>query len=131
MDLKKIILFLGVLSLMACQEVTHTAKPKNLIPKEKMVDILVDMAKVDAAISLNAREYEKRGAKGKEFIFKKYNIDSLQLVSSNRYYAEHFKINQQIYENVQEILQKQSDSLYALEKKKKEAAKEKDTDKKE
>lgn len=119
---KTIILFCGCL-LLACQNVKHTPKPKNLIKEDKMVNVLVDLAKINAAISLNAREYEKRGIVGKELIFKKYDIDSLQLVKSNAYYAENFKINQRIYDSVRSRLKAEKDSLETLDKKKKEAEK--------
>lgn len=99
---------------LGCQDIEKTPKPKNLIPEDKMVEILVDMAKVDAAFSLSSREYEKRGAAGRELILKKYNVDSVQLVNSNAYYAEDFKTNQRIYEKVQAKLEFQNDSLRDL-----------------
>lgn len=110
------LLILVLLSLLwGCQKVQPVEKPKNLIPEEKMIDILVDMAKIDAAISINKPEYEKRGAPGKELLFQKYDIDSAQLVNSNAYYASKFRINQRIYETVVERLQTEVDSLHKRE----------------
>lgn len=121
---KTITLLCGCL-LLSCQNVEHEPKPKNLIKEEKMVNVLVDLAKIDAAISLNAKKYRKRDVVGKKLLFKKYNIDSLQLVKSNAYYAEHFKINQRIYDSVRARLEREKDSLDALDKKAQEKAKEK------
>lgn len=98
----------------SCQKIQKTPKPKNLIPEEKMVDILVDLAKLDAAASISEKEFRKRGVTGKDFIFEKYGIDSAQLVQSNTYYAEQFRINQRIYEKVEAELKKENDSLNAL-----------------
>lgn len=114
MKFSRIILIgLGLL-LFACQKVEKTPKPKNLIPEEKMVAILVDLAKIDAAASISEKEFRKRGLVGKSFVFEKYQVDSAQLIQSNNYYAEQFKTNQRIYEKVEAELKKENDSLNAL-----------------
>lgn len=105
-----ILLLLG-----SCQDVEKAPKPANLIPEGEMVNILVDFAKVDALISLSTKEYEKRGAPARQLIFEKYQIDSLQLVESSNYYADHFKINERIYKAVEAKLQKETDSLNILD----------------
>lgn len=126
MNTRHFIFALLVLLLLAsCQNVEKTAKPENLIPENEMVDILVDFAQIDALISLSTKEYEKRGAPARRLIFEKYNIDSIQLVQSSNYYADHFKINQRIYEAVEAKLQKATDSLNALDEKYKKEVSEK------
>lgn len=117
MKFSRIILFALGFFFFACQSVEKTPKPENLIPEEKMVDILVDLAKVDAAASVSEKEYRKRGSVGKDFIFEKYAIDSAQLVQSNAYYAEQFRLNQRIYEQVEAKLKIENDSLSALKEK--------------
>lgn len=99
------------LLILGCQKIEKTPKPENLIPEDKMVEILVDLAKIDAAMSVSTKEYEKRGVVGRELILKKHQVDSLQLVQSNAYYAENFRVNQRIYERVEAILKFQNDSL--------------------
>ncbi len=116
MTLKKIAVFFCCIVLFAaCKDIKHTPKPKNIIPEDKMVEVLVDLAKLDAVSSINPRKYEERGSVGKELLFKKYQIDSLQLLQSNRYYAEHYAINKRIYEKVAKALEAESDSLYKVE----------------
>lgn len=95
----------------SCQKVEKTPKPDNLISEDKMVEVLIDLAKVDAAISLSAKEYEKREVKARDLIFEKYDIDSAQLVNSNAYYSENFRINQRIYEKVESRLKAENDSV--------------------
>lgn len=61
-------------------------KPKNLIEKDKMIDILYDLSLLDAIKSQNING----GISSKtveNYIFKKYKIDSIQLAKSNTYYA--------------------------------------------
>lgn len=103
-------LFLG------CQSVEKTPKPKNLIGEEKMVDLLVDMLKVDATISYSTGLFEKRDVQARDLIFEKYNIDSLQLAQSSAYYSENFKVNQRIYENVEARLKLERSDLDSLNK---------------
>lgn len=111
--------FMLVLLVVGCQKVDKPKKPKNLIPEDQMVDILVDLAKIDAAISINGIEYQNRGADTKELLFEKYQIDSAQLVRSNAYYTQKFKVNQSLYERVYDRLKEESDSLVKQEEREK------------
>lgn len=110
----KILLFLLVV-FTSCQDVNMAPKPKNLIPEDTMVNLLVDLQKMDAVISKNKNYYELRKVKAKDLIFEKYQIDSLQLAESSNYYAEDFTTNTRIYERVitkLEAEKKVIDSLY-------------------
>lgn len=108
-------LFLFLLGLSACQKVERAPKPKNLIPADQMVEILVDLAKIDAARSVNRNQFEERGGdQMKELLFEKYGIDSTRFVQSSYYYSENFRINDTIYSRVKRRLQQESDSLYKL-----------------
>lgn len=127
MHFNKYIFILVAGLLMACSNIQRTEKPKNLIPEDQMVNILVDMAKIKAAKSINSQKYDDRNPQGKEMIFKKYSIDSTQLMRSTIYYAEQYTVNNRIYEKVTDRLQAESDSLYALEKERREAKNKKDS----
>src|SRR5699024_7259965 len=106
--------------LLSCQHIDQTPKPDNLIPEEKMVNILVDMAKLNAAQGVSTKNYRKRHVNAKELMFEKYDIDILQLIKSNNYYAEHFDVNARIYDSVRSKLQLEKKRLEALERKSKE-----------
>lgn len=107
------LLFFVVLG--ACQEVQKAPKPDQLIPEEKMVDILVDLAKIDAAMTYNMKYVEKNGIKPKSYIYKKYGIDSVQLTESNAYYMERFEVNKRMYDEARARLQKQRKKLDSLQ----------------
>ena len=98
----------------ACQSVDHAEKPENLIAEDKMIDVLTDLLKLDAAESFSSIEYEKREVSTKELIFKKYKIDSLQFVKSSEYYAEDFKTNERIYDSVRARLENEKNVLDSL-----------------
>lgn len=115
------------LAVVGCQNMHRHSKPKHLIKEDKMVDILVDLAKVNAALSLNSREYGKREVSGRDLIFEKYDIDSAQWVHNSAYYADRFKKNEKIYERVRERLENEKDELDSLEKAKKEKEEAKDS----
>ena len=66
--------------------------PDNLIPEEKMVDILYDMSLISVSKGINKRILENNGMKPKKYILKKYNIDSLQFVLSNEYYSSKLQV---------------------------------------
>src|SRR5574343_776611 len=61
-------------------------KPKKLIEKDKMVDILYDIALLEAIKSQNVNGGIS-SKKANEFLFQKYKIDSLQWEENNKYYA--------------------------------------------
>ena len=84
-------------SLVACN--TAVEKPKNLIEKDKMVDILYDMSLLEAIKSQNIGG-GITNTKANEYIYKKYKIDSIQLAKSNKYYASDLEEYKKMFEKV-------------------------------
>ena len=105
---KQFIISLGfILLLAACNTVKEPEKPKNLISKEKMVDILIDSKIIASASSVNKKIMKDNGVNLGTYVFEKHNIDSLQFALSNNYYAFHIK-------DYEDINAKVSDSLEGL-----------------
>lgn len=98
-----------------CQNIPKAPKPDRLIPEDKMVDILVDLAKIDASMSFNPRSFKKRGIDPEAYIYEKYGIDSAQLAKNNAYYIEQFEINKRMYEAVRERLKNQKEILDSID----------------
>ena len=71
-----------------------------------MVDILYDMALLQAMKSYNPNMLDVMNINSTNYIYKKYNIDSLQFAQNNEYYASRIEEYQKIYEKVDERLQK-------------------------
>lgn len=92
---------------------TKNDKPANLIPRDKMKNILTDMhliesrsyriVKDDSAKSVTKASYL--------FIFKKYNIDTAQLRTSMEYYLSNPEMMDQMYEEMIDSLQKRQSKL--------------------
>ncbi len=85
-------------------------KPKNLIDKDKMVDILYDLSLLEAIKAQNIGG----GINTKqtnEYIYKKYKIDSVQLAQSNKYYASDVEEYKKIFVKVKAKLDEQNQKL--------------------
>ena len=86
-----------------------------------MLDIMYDMALLDALKYQNVNSLYSNGINPKSYIYKKYKIDSLQFVKSNAYYAADYRE----YKNMFDVLNKRlkeekkvADSLITIQKKK-------------
>lgn len=96
----KYILFLLLVTSCHNNTIKKPKKPKNLISKEKMVDILYDMTIITHAKSTQKRTLENKGLQPEKYVFEKYNIDSLQFARSNEYYTFNIEDYQQIYKDL-------------------------------
>lgn len=101
----KAILFLCVALLLSCGEKV-VEKPEKLIPKDKMVDLLYDMAILTAAKNTNADLLKRNNIETMDYLYKKYGIDSTQFSNSNTYYASIPTTYLSIYTEVDERLGK-------------------------
>jgi hypothetical protein len=81
-------------------------KPANLISKNTMVDIIYDMAIINAAKGVNRKILELEGFYPEDYVFRRYNIDSLQFALSSEYYAYNLKVYEDIYNRVRVRLNK-------------------------
>lgn len=81
-------------------------EPDNLIPKEKMVDILHDLAILNATKTTVGAKLDESDIDVMEFLYKKYQIDSTQFSESDLYYASLPLEYQTIYTEVETRLDK-------------------------
>ncbi len=91
-------------------------KPENLIPKEKMILILNDLAIVNAAKVTNAQVLRDHKIEPTEYIFTKYGIDSVQFVESDRYYASVPEEHEEIYTAVEAKLEAEKERIVTAKK---------------
>ena len=98
--------------------------PDNLISEEEMINILYDMSLISVSKGINKRILENNGMKPKKYILKKYDIDSLQFVTSNEYYSKDLERYLSIYEAVLNKLEVNREFIVdSIENYKKERAK--------
>jgi hypothetical protein len=94
-----IVLFLMV----SCTSNTIYEKPKNLLSKNKMADILTDMYIAEGARSVNNKNLE-RLVDYMPLVYEKHQIDSVQFAESNFYYNTRIDDYEAIYKMVDQRL---------------------------
>ena len=106
-------MFSLVLFLASCN---HNAveKPENLIEEEVMTNILYDLSIMEAMKSQNPYAPQNQSMNPKDYIYKKYKIDSLQFATSNRYYISQIEEYKKMYEKVNERLEKEKKAADSL-----------------
>jgi hypothetical protein len=86
----------------------------DLIPEEQMVDVLTEVYLINAARSFDNRTIMDNKMKLDSFVYKKFDIDSLQFVKSNAYYTSNLATYDKLFLKVQErmqVIKKNVDSL--------------------
>ncbi len=112
--MKKIVLLSTVMIILTGCNNAAIPKPKKLIEEGVMVNILYDLSLLEAAKSRNPYSPENQSINPKQFIYKKYAIDSLQFTQSNQYYVSQIDLYKKMYEQVDRKLKaakKQNDAL--------------------
>ncbi len=100
------LILISIFLLSSCQDVERSEKPKNLIPEDKMVEVLTDLSILYSARNFNKRFLESAGFRPSTYLFEKYGIDSLQFERSNNYYSENYTVYERIYSRVKDSLEK-------------------------
>lgn len=108
-----------------CEPKLKVNKPNNLIPKDKMTEILYDLFVLNSAKGTNRRTMELKGVQPESYLLQKHNIDSTQFAQSNNYYAHDIEGYIQIIETVKAKLKTQKDYFEAIDKKEQEDKKRK------
>lgn len=86
-------------------------QPENLIPKEKMVEILRDLAVLNAARTTNVAILRKNDLEPMPYLYAKYGIDSAQFSDSDRYYASLPEEYEAIYAKVEARLELEKEEI--------------------
>jgi hypothetical protein len=105
----------------ACNDnsVNRPEKPDNLLSEKEMVNIIYDMSIISGAKGVNKKLIEREGIKPESYIYELHNIDSLQFLESNNYYAYDLKAYKRIYSAVRKKLEKDKVKYDTLAKKEK------------
>jgi len=116
--MKKNLIFGLFIILFVCGCV-NTSKPKNLIPEDKMIDILYDMNMFQSIRSNDYKLLNSYDINPQNFIYQKYDIDSLQLSESHKYYISNIDNYQKIIEKLIERAEIEKDSISKQEEEEK------------
>ena len=86
-------------------------QPENLIPKEKMVEILRDLAILNAGRTTNVAILHKNDVEPMPYLYAKYDIDSTQFSNSDLYYASIPEEYEDIYAKVEARLETEKEEI--------------------
>ena len=101
--MKKCFLLLVLLGMASCQKKV-VEEPANLIPKDKMKQIIYDLSLLQAMKGVNQAALDSNSINPATYVYKKYKVDSLQFAKSDQYYAvENIKEYQKMYEEISEL----------------------------
>lgn len=123
---KTLLLLITVVWFSSCQDIQRPERPKDLIPEDKMVEILIDVHLFNAAKNVNRLPLQQTGMTPNQFIYEKHNIDSLQFEKSNAYYGSDINAYKRIHAGVKEFLdnkKREIDTLIAREKRRQDSIK--------
>jgi len=118
--MKKRISLVAILTLLGCKD-DLVKKPDVIIEKSKMMDIMYDLALLEAIKYQNPAVLDSNQIRPKQYIYKKYKIDSLQLAQNNVYYAADYKSYKIMFEEVVKRIaneKKRANATVKLEQKK-------------
>jgi hypothetical protein len=99
----------------SCTSNTIYEKPKNLISKSKMVDILVDIYLAEGAKSVENKDLE-RLVDYMPLVYEKHKIDSLQFAESNFYYTSKIDDYEDIFKKVNNRLKTMKTEYETMQK---------------
>ncbi len=103
--MRKLLYISFCLLFFGCQDIQKPEKPENLIPEDVMVEMLSEIYLGNAARSIDNKTMRKNGIKIDSFLFKKYNVDSLQFAKSNAYYTSDLDKYNAIFEKIEQKLE--------------------------
>lgn len=124
--LKTLLLLIIVVWFSSCQDIQRPERPKDLIPEDKMVEVLIDVHLFNAAKNVNRLPLQQTGMTPNQFIYEKHNIDSLQFEKSNVYYGANINAYERIHRRVRDFLElkkRDIDTLIAREKRQQDSIK--------
>ena len=98
--MKKLLLLFTLLVLVISCQKAILEKPAKLIDEDKMVNILFDITVLEAIKQVNPTALMERKITTSNYIYKKYQIDSLQFAQNDKYYASDVKNYAKMYDEV-------------------------------
>lgn len=105
-----------MIALWSCQDVRYPDRPKDLITKDKMVDILTEAYLANAARSIDNKKIMASGIKMDSILYRKFGVDSLQFAESNAYYAADVNAYLSLFQDVENRLDAVQQNLDSIRK---------------
>lgn len=101
--MKQLIYLLCIVTAISCSK-NPVKKPERLLEEEVMVDIIYDVSLLQAIEGAYPNKLIEQNIKPNQFIFEKYQIDSVTYKENQLYYAADSRVYKRIYKKVSERL---------------------------
>lgn len=115
--MRPILYTLLFISVIGCNSNTIIKKPKNLISKDIMVDVLTDSYIAKAAQKIKNINGD-RDINYQPFVYQKYGIDSITFNQSLKYYISDISLSEDVFKKVKDNIELQIKELESDKKKK-------------
>ena len=102
--MKRSLILLTILLVLACESKVNYKKPDHLIPRDTMIDLLYDMHLAVGTTNLMNKKREK-DRNYMSLVFEKYGIDSTRFKISNIYYTSQAVEYEEMFEEVERRLE--------------------------
>ena len=113
--MKNLFVILLAILLTSCGE-KLLDKPEDLIPKDKMINILRDITILNSARSTSVTVLHDYKIEPTTFVFSKYGVDSLQFVTSDKYYASLPNEYEAMYVEIEKQLDNEKEQMSEAKK---------------
>ncbi len=101
--MKQLFYLLFIVTAISCSK-NPVKKPERLLEEEVMVDIIYDVSLLQAIEGAYPNKLIEQNIKPNQFIFEKYQIDSVMYKENQLYYAADSRVYKRIYKKVSERL---------------------------
>lgn len=108
--MRNITLFLSVLLIISCGGNT-AEKPKHLLSEDEMANIIYDINMAQAIRSSQPQVLNANNVNVKNYIFKKYKIDSLTFAQNNTWYAADMENYEAMQKKASDRIKKERDAF--------------------
>ncbi len=116
---------IAVLFFFACQSIEKPAEPKVMLEEDLMVDILTDIAFIQAAKMSSRKVFDEKAINPENYIHRKYGIDSIVFAENNVWYSDQLERYAEMFTRVKnnieqskikyEKLKKEEDSIKKIQ----------------
>lgn len=107
--MKRYTILFAALLLFACGE--NVEKPERLLEKDEMVNIFYDLTLLQAIKSYQPKILIDNKVEAKEYVYRKYDIDSTVFAQNHRYYASRLEDYTEIQDKVNERIKKEKEKV--------------------
>lgn len=108
--MKKLVFILISFLAFACTD-KAAPKPDRLLKEGEMVNILYDISILQAIKSYQPQALEEGKVDAKNYIYKKYSIDSLTFAQNQAYYASKLELYESIQTKLADRVKKEKEAL--------------------